>query len=148
MTNAVNVAALGSGPALYASASTTTSLPSSTYVKILFDTKQFDTANCFNTSTYRYTPNVAGYYQVTAALQYNGTSTTTGFVFLSVYKNGNSYITGNLITALQFAIPITTTLVYCNGTTDYLEIYGYQSQGSTQTVTGQYFQAVLVRGAQ
>lgn len=148
MTNAVNIAKLGSGPAFYATASAATSLASSTYVKIGFDTVTFDTASCFSTVNNRFTPTVAGYYQVSAGVQYNGTSTTTGFVLLALYKNGSSAGTGsNLITAIQYAIPNTTALVYLNGTTDYIEIYAYHSQGSTQTISGQFFQAALVRGA-
>ena len=141
----VQTCALPICPLFHATASSATSLSTSTYVKIGFDTKTFDTANCFSTSNNRFTPNVPGYYQISAAVQYNGTSTTTGFVFFNIYKNGSGILVGNLITAIQYAIPAASGLVYCNGTTDYIEIYAYQSQGSTQTITGMWFQGSLIR---
>lgn len=138
----------GNGPAFYATASAATSVASSTYVKIGFNTITFDTASCFDTTNNRFVPNVAGYYQVNAGIQYNGTSTTSGFALVSLAKNGSVYAGGqNLITAIQYAIPSTSGLVYLNGTTDYVEVFGYQSQGSTQTMSGQFFQAALIRSA-
>ena len=137
----------GNQPLFYAGSSAATSVSSSTYVKMNFALEYYDTNNCYDPSTSTFTPNVAGYYQVNAAMQYNGPSTTTGFVFPALTKNGSIFLTGALITAIQYAIPVFSGLVYCNGTTDYLELYAYQSQGSTQTISGQWFQAVLVRAA-
>ena len=135
-------------PAFYTSASAATSVASSTYVKIGFNTITFDTANYFDTTNYRFTPLVAGYYQINAGIQYNGPSSTTAFALISLAKNGNVYTGGqNLITAIQYAIPSTSGLIYLNGSTDYVEIFGYQSQGSTQTMSGQFFQGCLLRGA-
>jgi len=136
------------GPAFYTSASAATSVASSAYVKIGFNTVTFDTASCFDTTNNRFVPNVAGYYQINAGIQYNGPSTTSGFALISLGKNGSVYTGGqNLITAIQYAIPSTSGLIYLNGTTDYVEIYGYQSQGSTQTMSGQFFQGFLARTA-
>jgi len=49
---------------VYPSASST-NLTSSTWTKIVFNTEVFDTNNNFDSTTnYRFTPTVAGYYQI------------------------------------------------------------------------------------
>lgn len=138
----------GNGPAFSASASAGQSLTSSVLTKISFNTEQFDTNSNYDSATnYRFTPTVAGYYQISAAVQYSGTSTTTGFVQTQLYKNGTAYSGGILITAIQYAIPAYSVLVSMNGSSDYVEIYAQQSQGTTQTVTGQFFTGFMVRSA-
>ena len=135
-------------PAFYVSASGGQSLVSSTLTKISFNTKTFDTNTNFDAATnYRFTPTVAGYYQISAAVQYGGTSTTSGFVQTQIYKNGSAYSGGILITAIQYSIPAYSVLMYLNGSSDYVEVYAQQSQGTTQTVTGQFFTGAMVRSA-
>ena len=124
------------------------SISAGTYTKLVIDTKEFDTASCFNISTYRFTPNVAGYYQLnwytdmgayasryTAYLYKNGT----------LYKSGSSNIGNNTNTAGTGG----SSLVYANGTTDYFEVY---LQGNNAATTGgssstTYFNGCLLRTA-
>ena len=142
----------GNGPAFSAYTGTTTTLTANTDVKVVFDTKLFDTNTNYSTANSRFTPTVAGYYQVSASIQvnyWNGTILT-----VEVYKNGSPYQYGNT------AYPQTvggvrsnvSSLVYLNGSTDYIEIYGYQyNAGSNNVVgtstSGTYFSACLVRSA-
>ena len=131
------------GPAFSAYASAGTSLTTSVTTKILFATEEFDTNSNFSSS--RFTPTVAGYYQVSACM---GINTAAANLTVWVYKNGAEYkSTTNAPSLYQCAI---SCLVYCNGSTDYLEIYGKQN-GTTQSTsadaTGTYFQAVMVRSA-
>jgi len=130
----------GTGPAFSAYKSTTQSLSSATFTKLTFDTEEFDTNNNFASS--RFTPTVAGYYQITGALN-NSTGTQT---LTYIYKNGSQFkqgINGNLFSSNQ------SSLIYLNGSTDYVELYGYFGTG-TSTGSGAeqtYFQGVLVRAA-
>ena len=140
----------GTGPAFSAYPSTTTTLTANTDVKVTFDTELFDTNNCFASS--RFTPNVAGYYQVNLCLSVNFWN---GTIFSAlIYKNGSAYQYG------QTAYPQTvggvrasiSTIVYLNGTTDYIEAYGYQyAQTSNNVVAASqvstWFNAALVRAA-
>ena len=125
------------------------SLPNSTYTKVGFDTKDWDTANCYNTSTYRYTPNVAGYYQFNVDISFNTGQSTE--VVMALYKNGSAcrYMLDFRMTT--FYTGSASNLVYANGTTDYFEVYVYQvSGGSTLLIGGQNqcsFQGFLVRTA-
>lgn len=141
----------GNMPAFSAYKSSNQSITSNTWTKVTFDVEEFDTANCFTSSTF--TPNVAGYYQVNGtADMYPSTGTATRSS-IRIYKNGGSpYKAGNEVqisnqTEMSCVVSV---LFYMNGTTDYLELYALQT-GTSPIVAGtqglSYFQAVLVRAA-
>ena len=139
----------GNGPAFSAYKATTQVISATTNTKIAFDAEDFDTANCFDpTTNYRFTPNVAGYYQVDVAVQFLAAGTNASLVIL--YKNGANIKYGNYSgTALLNPINVISTIVYMNGTTDYLEVYANNSISSTvnNSSLSSYFQAALVRAA-
>ena len=102
------------------------SVTSQVWTKVQLNTENFDTANCFDSTTnYRFTPNVAGYYQMNGSLYFTGTSTVRGIV--SLYKNGAELTFGNYMGSFNSTqgVAVVSTLVYMNGSTDYLELYGY-----------------------
>ena len=114
----------GNMPAFRAHATNNQSISSATFTKISFPVEDFDTANCFDSTTnHRFTPTVAGYYQVNATVLYSGTMTRALF---SIHKNGSQYTR-----PADFSVATTniyfsgSDLIYMNGTTDYLEIYAY-----------------------
>jgi hypothetical protein len=102
--------------------STTGQSPSAgVWTKIAWNTEEFDTANCFDLSTERFTPNVAGYYQISGAADLDGSSAQG--LLLGVYKNGSLYkYLGFSYTELEMGF-CGSVLVYMNGTTDYVELY-------------------------
>jgi len=113
------------GPAFSAYQNSAQSVSSGTTVKVQFQAEDFDTANCFDSTTnYRFTPNVAGYYQVNALVQQN-----TGSVehALFAYKNGSNYKCINVILVPTGRGITGSILVPMNGTTDYLELYFFSS---------------------
>jgi hypothetical protein len=121
------------GPAFSATVSTNQSISASTATKVAFDTKTFDTNTNFSTANNRFTPTVAGYYQATISI-YTGTS-SVGVYQLFFYKNGALYKLPSYNTAPAAPIMVNaTTLVYMNGSTDYLEAY-WQSQNAS-TISG------------
>jgi hypothetical protein len=143
--NGVNLPMGGVAPAFSAYQSSAQTLASGTYTKIQLQTEEFDTANCFDSTTnYRFTPTVAGYYQVNGALQLAITNTS---ILLIIYKNGASFKVGGVNSASGGTN--VNALVYLNGTTDYIELYGYFTIGQNTNAGSQatYFQACLVRGA-
>jgi hypothetical protein len=135
----------GTGPAFSAYAGTGTTVATSTFTKVLFDTEEFDTNNNYASS--RFTPTVAGYYQISAG--FNSTSGTTGTNnVIGIYKNGTwNKIGSTAVGSTYFTI---SNLVYLNGSTDYVEIYLFQNSG-TNFVTGtnitSNFAGVMVRSA-
>lgn len=139
-----------SGPTFsaYPSASTQT-VSQNVSTKIVFDAVEWNINSNYNTSTSRFTPTVAGYYQITASVGSQNVAGAT--VELSLYKNGSFYKGGLSITANATYRSQATWLVYCNGTTDYLEIYWYQNYGGTRSVyndlNNTFFQGVLAKAA-
>jgi hypothetical protein len=138
----------GAMPAFSAYAGSATSLVNNTLTKVNFDTEEFDTNSNFASS--RFTPTVAGYYQISAVV---AMSLATFSNEIAVYKNGSVYKYGpfpNKVTS-QTAFAGISCLVYCNGSTDYIEIYGFQeSGGSLNTQTGSayvWFQGCMLRSA-
>ena len=79
----------GYGPAFSAYTLSIQSVSNNTNTKIVFDVKEYDTASCFSTSTYRFTPNVAGYYMFMMSLRLNGN--IPSYFDTWVYKNGSQY---------------------------------------------------------
>ena len=133
------------GPAFSAYQSSAQTLSSGTHTKLQFQTEEFDTANAFDSSTnYRFTPNVAGYYQVNGCFAVNVSVTQMQVV---VNKNGaQAKSGGNLTGAGQLS---GSALIFLNGSTDYVELYGWIASGQAlvPTAISTYFQAALVRSA-
>ena len=130
---ASNVA--GNGPAFFAYQSgSSQTISNATYTKVRLDAESYDTANCFDSSTnYRFTPNVAGYYQITAGARLSGTSPTL-YVW-AIYKNGSMIIGNNVNSNVStYDARAVGGLISMNGTTDYLELYAYISASSGQTI--------------
>ena len=123
-------------------------LAAATYTKLLFQTKLFDTASAFDAVTNnRFTPLVAGYYQINAALQISGSSTQ---VFIVIAKNGLTVLQGNQVAVTSSnAISTVSGLLFLNGSTDYVEIYGYTgtSQPPIAGAAATYFQSFLAKAA-
>jgi hypothetical protein len=120
----------GNGPSFSATLSTgSVTVANSTFTKIPCNVEEWDTANCYDNATnYRFTPNVAGYYQISAQVSLTG-STTAGNNTISIFKNGTQYRYGSSFGGASAAGYNTiSSLVYCNGSTDYLEIYYYAKQ--------------------
>lgn len=140
----------GNQPAFSAACNTSQSIPNATNTKVQLAVKNFDTANCFdNTTNYRFTPNVAGYYQFNAIVTIGGAS--SGIVTTQIWKNGTNISSSWMPMNGQYNGTTVSTLLYMNGSTDYVELYVYQNGGATQTVLGQthtdYLTGVLVRAA-
>ena len=130
----------GNQPAFSAYQSSAQTLSSSTLTKIQFQTITFDTANKFTSNT-TYTPNVAGYYEVYGQV---GVGVSSTYIQTSIYKNGNEVSRG--YTPAGNIVP-SSSLIYMNGTTDYVELYAIFGVGQTtfNNLAGTYFQAVMVR---
>jgi hypothetical protein len=139
----------GAAFSAYRSSSAQT-VTSGVVTKVALNAEEFDTANCFDSTTnYRFTPTVAGYYQVNGAIGMSASSISLAII--QIYKNGSEFKRGNdLRTTLGTDCnPVVSSLIYMNGTTDYLELYGYVSGTGTclfnSVQTSTYFQASMVR---
>jgi len=131
-----------------------TPITNATFTKVQCNTEEFDTASAYDNATnYRFTPLVAGYYQVSGSLNITASTSNTD-VLCVIYKNGSIFKWGAYITRLATnfdAGSVVSSLIYLNGSTDYVELYGYISgTGTLQFIGSQqrtYFQGCLLRGA-
>lgn len=145
------------GPAFGAYAAVVSqTITSGTQQKVLFQTEEFDTDNCYANS--RFTPTVEGYYQLNAQVRLDG-NTGTGETMVVIWKNGGEHKRGwnstgvSMTTAGGWFAMTVSSLVYANGTTDYFEVAVQQTSGANNTVTAvgnpaiTYFNGAMVRGA-
>ena len=149
----------GNMPAFNVYQGTQQSVTSGVYTKIAFTVKSssgnataFDTNGYFdNVTNYRFTPLIAGYYQINLVVYC--TSSATNYIQGSIYKNGTSFV--NTLAAPQQAAngtAATSAVIYLNGSTDYIEGYGNVSGtvpiiGSTGQTNYVQMSGVLVRSA-
>lgn len=123
----------GAGPAFSAYLSSNQSVSNATYTKVQLNTEVYDTNNNFdNTTNYRFTPTVAGYYLITGSIRISSTSPST-YVW-AIYKNGSNYAELNVNSSpATYDARSIIQIISMNGTTDYIELYGYCSASSAQT---------------
>jgi len=142
-------------PMFQVNLTSTQSISNNVVTKVQFDTVDYDTASCWDAVNYRFIPNVAGkyifyknispdnfsgVYYMSSEIQKNGSNLTTGRI-VNIYQN-QSTADNSLETFNQFA----SGVVDMNGTTDYVEAFGYlhntasgnQITGAGRTVFGGY----------
>lgn len=131
------------GPAFDAYAGAATSAPQNTYTKIALSQEGFDTNACFADG--RFTPTVPGYYLFTGGFFSFGANYCSALVFKngSAASRGSSGYSNNSFTPYSYMV---SCLLYMNGTTDYVELYCIQGNG-TQNVTDGFLQGALIRSA-
>jgi hypothetical protein len=151
---ATNVA--GTGPAFRAYQTSAQSVSAGTFTKVAFSAEDFDTSSSYDTSTYRFQPTLAGYYQINCHLLITA-GTSISRVILRLTKNGaesgsNGRTVDMTITAGQAIIFSASDLFYLNGSSDYIEVFGYVTGsgvftfGSNDANTS-VFTGALVRAA-
>ena len=104
-------------------------LTSGTWTKVQLNSVEFDTAGCFDpTTNYRWTPNVAGYYQTSFGVEFSAAGALSAII-TSVYKNGTADHYGSYSPGVSSVAGVSagSGLVYMNGTTDYLELWALAS---------------------
>jgi hypothetical protein len=136
----ITFANFGNAPAFLArnNGSTSQAISTGTWTEItVFNTEEVDTNSAYNTTTSRFTPQVAGKYIFFANVYY--TTLPSGGLFLGISKNGN--ITGNANTDYLFASaniygPLGACILDLNGTTDYVSVFTLHSFGSSRNIGG------------
>ena len=133
----------GNMPAFYAYLNGSQTVSGGAATKVTLDTELFDTNNNFASS--RFTPTVAGYYQLNAAVFL---ASSAQEILAYIYKNGSNYSGGLDITTGSYNSNV-STIAYANGTTDYFEVYVYTSvtRGVSNASTNTFFNGVLARAA-
>ena len=120
--------------------------------KIKIDTKEFDTSTAYDATTnYRFTPQVAGYYQINGQFKAAGSAITYANIY--IYRNNSLWHEGTAFGFTQTAQSncAVSSLMYLNGSTDFIELWGVVNAGTgcgfAYGQSSTYFGAVLVRAA-
>ena len=124
-----------------------TGIPSNTPVKVQLNIEDFDTAGAFDNSVnYRFQPAVPGYYQINAAAYLSGVSIT--LVQCLIRKNGSDnstvFFSGPAAGDQKLAV---SSVVYLNGTTDYVELWAAATGGTVNFGAGSFLSGFLARKA-
>ena len=142
----------GNMPAFSAYSNANQTLSSAVQTKAQLQSKDFDTANAFDSTTnYRFTPQVAGYYQINGQAYCNGTALS--YAWAAIFKNGGVYKIGSTYngTAISEFSSTVSSVVYLNGSTDYIELYVTVTATSPKLIGGAdfytYLSGALVRAA-
>lgn len=137
------IAVSSNAPAFNVAMSTNQSVSAGVITKMQINTEVFDTNNCFDTSNYRFTPNVAGYYQINGLVS---SSSSTNYGSVWIYKNGA--VVAVTFFNNEFGLCGSTSVVlYLNGSTDYVELYGALSASGQIYAPDTRMSGVLVRTA-
>ena len=105
---------------------------------IQFDTKSgnselFDTGGYFNTSSFRYVPQVAGYYSVSMGVLLKSANYCIGII----RKNSTDQFSNRAWSESGlYSTAQVNGVVYMNGSSDYLHGYIYHNAGSSQNIRG------------
>jgi hypothetical protein len=148
----VGVGGNSNAPAFSAYSNIGQSLSNNVATKLQFNIEEFDTNNNFDSTTnYRFTPTVAGYYQISGASNCSASAVNTRF--LRLYKNGSLYkeFQAAATNGINFMTISGSSLVFLNGSTDYVELYIIQNSGTTLTTSGSqaevWLNGSMVRGS-
>jgi hypothetical protein len=127
-------------PAFEAYRSSAQTVSDATVTKVQYDTETFDTDNCYDNSTnYRFTPTVAGKYFVYVSIQAaSSVANDIKQVQIQLYKNGSIYRQSRQIndpSETNWQIIHTQAIIDMNGSTDYLEVFGYIDKIQSSTIS-------------
>ena len=106
--------------------------PDNSTQKLEFDTAEIDADGAWDSANKRFNPKKPGYYLITARFELNSGT----YCILSALKNGAdaSYM-GATVNANCEGIG-GSCVMYCNGSTDYIEIYFYTASAISVSVAG------------
>jgi hypothetical protein len=111
-------------------------LATGTATAITMDSEAYDTDNMHNpgVNPTRFTPQTPGLYEVTAQIGYVGNA--TGLRQVAIYLNGAvQCITNPGATGATQYVQVEKE-IYCNGSTDYMEMLGTQTSGGNLNTGG------------
>jgi hypothetical protein len=116
--------------------------------------EEIDTDNALIDGKFK--PSVAGYYQINGTVNGAGSSPTPSMTTATLYKNGTKLMQGSQVKTnstddyTNYSIcAVVTTVVYLNGTTDYIELYASANSTSpeiTSDLRRTHLSAILVSG--
>jgi hypothetical protein len=133
MTKANLVAGIGGAntPAFLAYATTATNMPNATGTKITLDNEIYDTDSAFASSRFTVPTGKGGKYFFTAGLRQGGANSNR-FILQIVKNNSTAEAEMELSAGVSGAQTAVASVVISLSATDFIEIFGYHDNGTTQ----------------
>lgn len=147
MVTKVSTPMIAGGPAFSVYRNTDQgSVSTGVWTKVQLNAENFDTDSAFDSSTnYRFTPTVAGYYQINGNISVAAGTALTN-CSIAIYKNGAASAGDGIVVSGTTATMSVSDLVYLNGSTDYIELYGYATGTGALSFTGSVAYATKMSG--
>lgn len=132
----VNGVAVAGGSFAQVSSNTDVSIAQALFSPVQFNNVEVDSAGIYNTGTKRFTPITAGWYEITGAVCIGITGGASLYsVAIAIRKNGTNVRQINtVVNTVNNASAIVSGFVYCNGSTDYIDIAAYKDGTAGVTV--------------
>jgi len=128
--------AITNTPAFEAYMGSDQTISDNSYTKANINTELFDTDGKYDTSTYRFTPTIAGKYFVYGSLRFETEASQMQLGSTAIYKNGSIYSERTIDfrnnNGLQMSVDVSTTVVMDSD--DYVELYGKIFKGGGSTI--------------
>jgi len=141
-------------PVLKAVLSGGQSISNATQTTMAFATEQVDTDSVYNTSNYRFTPDVEGDYFFVVCGLIEHANAQNEYGDISVFKNGNKVISNRHANATDNNLSsslMCTGITHMNGSSDYAEASIYHNLGVSRTLDSNedftYFIAFRLTGS-
>ena len=136
----------GNQPAFSYSCTNTQSISANTETLIQFTSKNFDTANAFNTGTYLFVAPVAGYYQFNMAVVFGAPLTANEFYFYVTKNNGGTGVVPVDVFGYSGGIyALSASVLLSAAANDTFGVKVYQNNGTKTLSSGTTFSGSLVR---
>ena len=110
-------------------------IPATTVTLLQWESVELDTGSYWDSSNHRYTPQVAGWYEVGFTLRLKYDSPPVSQIQLLIYKNGASYQTAMYQVSTDYftngSRVFGKVMVQMNGSSDYIDARVYSDEAGT-----------------
>ena len=122
-------------PSFLATMTSNQTISNATYTIVALNNEVLDSNGCYDTSTYKFTPNVAGYYFLSASGRFDGNGGDTEYRMQIMKNNANvsQVMTEWLSQEVQ---SIVSGLHYANGSSDFFQFRVKHNAGANSTFNG------------
>jgi len=121
-------------PAFHAYNPQNGSVANNTEVVVSNNTELLDSSAAYNTSTYKFTPQVAGYYFLYSNVRYQSSTTDFDRINLVITKNGSAMLAARNNNK-DYSTVCVSGIVQANGSSDYFQMTSYQNSGGSINIT-------------
>jgi len=130
-----SAAGLANTPSFLASMTSNQTISNNTSTVVACNNEVLDSNGCYDTSTYKFTPTVAGYYFLSGSGRFDGTGGDNEYR-MHIYKNSSQVSQIMTEWLSQEVQSIVSGLHYANGSSDFFQFKVQQSSGSNATFNG------------